>query len=310
MTDELYKEYRPTTLDEIVGCEAAVKTLRQFLANNSVPHCILASGPSGCGKTTLLRILKGSLDCSDMDFKEINAADARGIDMIRDVKRSMHLAPISGKSKVFLIDECHQLTSQAQESILKMLEDTPKHVYFFLASTVPGKMLKTILTRSTIITVELLTNKQLAGLIQKVYQSELEENLREDVCDKIVELAEGSARKALVLLHQVIDCDNCDEMLNLLSQGSLETDAIQIARLLLNPRTRWKEMGDTLRSLSTTEEAESIRWLVLSYMSKVAMSGGKASGRAVMIIDEFSGNFFDTKKAGLIAACYNVIASS
>src|SRR5690606_3369465 len=108
-----------------------------------IPHAMLFTGPSGCGKTTLARILRVKLRCSDNDFQEINAADFRGIDSIRSMRQQVGAAPLGGDSRIWLIDEAHSMTADAQNAFLKLLEDTPRHVYFFLATTDPQKLKKT-----------------------------------------------------------------------------------------------------------------------------------------------------------------------
>jgi DNA polymerase-3 subunit gamma/tau len=306
-TVELYRRYRPTSLEGLIGQDKVVKMVGAMLEKGKIPHCILASGPSGCGKTTIFRILRASLNCSDMDFKEINAADFRGIDFIRDIRQSLNLSPMNGDAKVWLVDECHQLTAQAQESFLKMLEDTPSHVYFFLASTDPQKLKKTIITRSTHLQLEALNEQQLAGLVSSVYRKETKQKLPQAIVDKIANLSDGSARKSLVLLHQIINLDMEDEdkILDALQSTSSERQSIEICRALLNPRTDWKTMAAILKGV--TDDPEQIRWLVLGYMKSVALSGGKISNRACSIIDEFRDNFYDSKHAGLVVSCYRVI---
>src|SRR6516162_10204948 len=109
---ELYKKYRPTCFNDVIGQDAAVLTLTKLIRAKKVPHALILSGPSGVGKTTIARILQKVLDCADWSFEEINAADTRGIDTVRAVRQSMSLAPIGGKSRIFLFDEAHQLTKK------------------------------------------------------------------------------------------------------------------------------------------------------------------------------------------------------
>ena len=144
---ELYKKYRPKNFKRIVGQPTITEQLTSMTRSNQFPHSSLFSGPSGCGKTTLARIMRNKLDCGDQDFQEVNCADFRGIDMVRDIRNRMNLAPIGGECRVWLIDEAHQLSSQAQNAFLKILEDTPSHVYFMLATTDPQKLIPTIRTR-------------------------------------------------------------------------------------------------------------------------------------------------------------------
>jgi len=299
---ELYKKWRPKSFNDVVGQDKAITTLKS-LRGDKFPHTLLFTGGAGTGKTTICRILRTKLECADLDFMEVNAADDRGIDIIRDIRKRMNLAPINGKCRVWLIDECHQLTAQAQESFLKILEDTPKHVYFFLASTDPQKLKKTIISRSTEIKLQQIPGDVLDALVERIGKEE-GAPVNGDVKAKIVELAEGSARKALVFLNQVIGIDGDDKQLEVLEAADVRKQAVEIARALLAKGTTWKKMAEILSAVD--EEAESIRWLVLGYMTAVALKGNPT--KACRIIDEFRDNFYDSKKAGLVASCYQVIS--
>lgn len=308
MTAELYKRYRPQEFEEVIGQAAAVKTLKGFIDRRKVPHTMLFSGPSGTGKTTLARILRRKLGCGDMDYDEKNCAKDRGIDMVRDIAMRMGSAALSGRCRVFLLDECHQLTGEAQSGLLKMLEDTPRHVYFILCTTHAQKLLKTIKTRCTDVPVKEVPAKDLIGLVNRVAENEKIE-LGEDVAAKIAEHSLGSARMALVLLEAMIGLDPAEQLAKA-AQGGTETEAIKIAKQLMNPRTTWKDMSATLKEvLEADGDAEGLRRMVMGYVSAALMGGGWGSPlpRCFVILDEFKGNFFDNGKAGLIAACYAVI---
>jgi len=306
-TIELALKYRPSRFGEVVGQPNAVKTLVEFGKSNRIPHCLLFTGPSGCGKTTLARIVTNKLKCSRMDFHEVNAAKERGIDMVRGIETRMGAAPIGGKVRVWLIDESSQLTADAQGGFLKVLEEPPSHVYFMLATTHPQKLKQTIITRSTMIKLSAVSNKDMMGLIQRVANAEGME-LFEEVADKIVELAGGSCRKALVLLNQAMGDKDVEEQMAAVMVADATKDAIEIARVLIRPGTRWTDVVKVLNGIEGLDEnAESIRWLILSYMSSVALKNPKLAARACGIIDAFRENWYDCKRAGLISACYEIL---
>ena len=304
MTEELYKRYRPSSFQSVLGQDDAVRCLIDMGKRKAVPHCLLFVGPSGVGKTTLARILRKKLGCGDSDFRELNAADFRGIDMVRDIRGNMSLAPISGRCRVWIVDECHQLTSDAQNGFLKLLEDTPKHVYFMLSTTDPQKLKKTIITRSTEIKLVPLARKHLDELVSSVSESE-DVALSEDVRDKLVDQADGSARKVLVLLHAIIGLETEEEQLEAIAKGDHKAKAIELARALLNPRSQWSDVAKILKGVE--EEPEQLRYMVLGYCRSVLLGGGKMAGRAALIMERFEGNFYDGKSASLVLACYDVV---
>ena len=302
---ELFKRYRPKKLSAVVGQDGAIRSLQKMIDTDKVPHCILLSGPSGCGKTTIARILKRHLECGDYDFTEINCADFNGINMVRDIRRLVSLAPIDGKVKIWLIDEAHRLTGDAQDAMLKLLEDTPSHAYFFIATTDPQKLKRTIITRASEIKLTLLSQTALADLIGRVCKEE-GVKLTEDVTDALVDAAEGSARKALVLLGQVIDLESEKGMLATITiSAQAKTQAIELARLLISPNAGWGEVAKILKDLD--EEPETIRYMCLGYARSVMLGGGKLAPRAFKMIDCFARNFYDSKQAGLALACYEMV---
>jgi DNA polymerase III gamma/tau subunit len=300
---ELYKQYRPKKFKQVVGQAAVIKQLESMSKREQFPHASLFLGPSGCGKTTLARIIRKELNCGDQDFAEVNCADFRGIDMVRDIRSRMNLAPISGETRVWLIDEAHQLSSQAQNAFLKLLEDTPNHVYFMLATTDPQKLLTTIRTRCTEFKVTHLTPNESESLLNKIAKRE-EISLPEEVSDLVIKHGEGSPRKLLVLLDAIRHLDE-EEAIQMLLDSGTKKEAIEIARLLLSPRTTWSEMTVVLKAVQ--EEPESLRWMVLGYMNSVLLKNGKPNSRAYTTIEAFRENFYDSKKAGLTAACYEII---
>src|ERR687897_1788499 len=164
----LYRRWRPRRFGGIVGQEPVVRTLRRAIEMDRVSHAYLFSGPRGTGKTSTAKVLAMGLNCekgptpepdgtcescraivgnSSMDVLEMDAASNRGIDEIRDLRDRVNLAPVSGRMKVYIIDEVHMLTAEAFNALLKMLEEPPEHVVFVLATTEKHKVLPTIISR-------------------------------------------------------------------------------------------------------------------------------------------------------------------
>ncbi len=305
MTTELYKKYRPKSFKDVIGQDDAIRSLMDMGKRKAIPHAILLVGDSGVGKTTIARILRTKLKCSDIDFIEMNSADFTGIDTIRSIRKHMNAAPLAGPCRVWLIDEVHMLSAAGSEAFLKILEDTPKHVYFMLATTDPQKLKKTIITRCTQIKLKLLSKDDLYVVIDRVLDQETV-HIKKQVTDKIAEVAEGSARKALVILHAVIGLEKVEDQLSAIEASNVAPQAIEIARNLMKTSTKWPKMQEILKNVE--EEPETIRWMVLGYCKAVLLGKGDHK-RAAIVIEEFREHFYDSKMTGLVISCYNVISS-
>lgn len=310
VSEGLYQRYRPKNFKSMVGQPQAVTLLQSWLDNDNHNHALLFTGQSGTGKTTAARILKKKLNCADIDFHDMNIADVRGIDNIRDIRSKMMLSPIGGDCRIWLMDEFHNATKESMEAMLKILEDTPKHVYFFLCTTHPEKLLPTIRTRCTEIKMSLVSQPELAGLVKDIAAKE-GTTVSEELADKIAEAAEGSPRKAVVLLEGVLWLEDEQQKLDAIAKGSSIKQGLDLCRLLMNDKATWPETASLLRDLEG--EAETIRYQVLGYATSCMIGNGKSSPRngaamrAYKIIKAFQYNFYDSKKAGLVSACWEVV---
>src|SRR5687768_12150209 len=141
MSQALYRKYRSRSLDEVIGQEHITDTLARALQAGRISHAYLFTGPRGTGKTSVARILAYAInelpyaDTTHLDIIEIDAASNRRIDDIRDLREKVHIAPVSTKYKVYIIDEVHMLTGESFNALLKTLEEPPAHVVFILATT-------------------------------------------------------------------------------------------------------------------------------------------------------------------------------
>lgn len=301
---EFARKYRPKTLDEVIGQRSAIRIIKRWVEGDCVPHAIMFYGPSGCGKTTMARILQRELGCHKDDFEELNCADTRGIDTIREIRRSMSLHAIH-KCRICLLDEAHKLSNDAQNALLKMLEDPPDTFYFILCTTDPAKLIRTIQTRCSTVAVSPIGFDEMLALIMRTVNATKGE-LSKRVAEGIIDAAEGSARKALNILEQVLGIRTEGEQLEAISKFDHKNEAVTIAKALMDPRTRWPDMTRVLKSCDL-EEPERLRHLILAWCTSFLLNGGKGSGRAAMIIDVFRDSFFNSHKAGLVHACFEAV---
>lgn len=301
---ELYRKHRPKTFSQVVGQNTAVKQLQNFLENDTLPHALLFTGGSGVGKTTLGRIVASELGCDPTEFNEINSADFNGVDMIRQIRQSMRFSPLRGDIKVWLLDEVHMLSKTGMEAMLKLLEDPPEYVYFMLATTEPGRLIRTIRTRCSEIALKEFTPATMTKFLTKFAAKHLPDmECPEGALKLIAEKAEGSPRKALVSLEGLAAQDPELMEAYLETLRTEETQSIELCRALIGGAS-WKKVATLLKEIKG--DAEDVRRHVLGYARSVLLSNGKDAGKAFLVIDCFQDNFYDSKLAGLAAASYTV----
>lgn len=302
----LYKTYRPRTFNEVVGNESTVKSLQSILKREEgTPHAMLFTGPSGCGKTTLARLVVQELGIKAEDLIEVDSADFRGIDTIRSIRQQMRLAPLGGERRAWIMDECHQLSKDAQSALLKALEDTPSHVYFLLATTDPQKLLPTITNRCTKFEVRALVNSEIMDLLDWVLEEEkASKRMPKEVLKSITKNSLGSPRAALVMLDKVIDMEP-GEMLEAVEQAARdEHQVIDLCRALIR-NEKWIKVKRLLQGLQE-QEPEQIRHAVLQYCNVVLLNEDEP--RAYVVMDCFRSPFYEVGgMAGLTMACYETL---
>ena len=222
----LARKYRPQRFADLVGQDALRDTLERAVATNRVAHAYLFSGPRGSGKTTTARLIAKALNCAkradgafepcnecpscveitagtSMDVLEIDGASNRGIEEIRNLRENVRYAPSGGKSKVYIIDEAHQLTDFAWNALLKTLEEPPSHVRFVFATTEPLEVPDTIASRCQVFEFRRLRSEELIRHLTAVAAAE-KAPLEAEAAALIARASEGSVRDALSRLDQAI----------------------------------------------------------------------------------------------------------
>ncbi|MDR7602092.1 MAG: DNA polymerase III subunit gamma/tau, partial [Armatimonadota bacterium] len=244
----LYRKWRPGTFEEVVGQERVTRTLQNAIAQGRIVHAYLFSGHRGTGKTTTARILAKALNCvqgptphpcgectqcrtiaegTSLDVIELDAASNRGIDEIREIRDKVRLLPAQGRYKVYILDEAHMLTDQAENALLKTLEEPPPHAVFVLVTTEPHRLPATILSRcqrfefrrvpTSLIAQRLRTLAEREGIV-----------IEEEALQWIARSADGALRDAEAILDQLMawagDRITGEDVVRLL--GTLEEDLV------------------------------------------------------------------------------------
>ncbi len=224
MAQSLYRKWRPRTWDEIVGQDPIVRTLQQAVRTERVSHAYLFAGPRGTGKTTTARLLAKALNCLHpdpaqrpctqcavcrdveegrfLDLIEIDAASHTGVDDVRALRDTVHLAPAQGRYKVYIIDEVHMLSTAAFNALLKTLEEPPSHVVFVLATTEWHKVPATVRSRCQVYPFRRIPLKDIVASLQRIVEAEGIQ-AEPEALRAIARQATGSLRDAISLLDQL-----------------------------------------------------------------------------------------------------------
>lgn len=307
----LHLTYRPDDWSKLKGNKTLRDKLRSvFDREADRPRAVLFHGQSGCGKTTIARILANKVGCPptidggpNPDFTEVNAANDNGIDTAREIMRQMLLRPLRSKARVWIIDEVHAVSKPFQNAILKALEDTPRHVYFFLCTTEPEKLLVTIRNRCSQFEVHPLPASILEDLLREVLKGEGVDDFPDAAVQEIAEVAEGCPRQALVILDQVIDLPDAELTRAIEAFRFEEREGVELCRLLAAGAT-WDSLKTVLASLRKQQaDPERLRRAVLGYMTAILMK--KADRQAAWTLSCFEPNLFASGFPGLVLQCWN-----
>ena len=217
----LYRKYRPTTFENVIGQDYIISTLKNSISNNMISHAYIFSGPRGTGKTSTAKIFSKAINClnskngspcndcefctnfaENPDIIEIDAASNNGVDEIRELIDNIKLTPSNGKYKVYIIDEVHMLTTSAFNALLLTLEEPPAHAIFILATTNIENVPITILSRCQRFDFKKIAVEDIVKGLENVCKQE-NIDFELEALTEIAYLSEGGMRDALSLLDQL-----------------------------------------------------------------------------------------------------------
>lgn len=304
----LYQKYRPQKFDDIVGNKEIVASLKKVVSEkpSKQPHVFMLFGSTGCGKTTIARILAKELGCEEMSITEINSANTRGIDTVRDITESAALSPMFGKAKCYIVDESQQLTTPAQQAFLKVIEDVPPHTYFMFCTTDPSKIIPTVKNRCAKYQVSALRGSEMKELLFRVAGQE-KIQLSDEVVSALVKAANGCPREGLTLLEQIQSIDNPVDAITYLSTAeTVKKEVVELCRELISKRSgRWLNCVKLFKALDV--DAETVRLSILGYLKNVILNAPDdldSAGRMVEIITIFGKPTYSGGEAILVSQLF------
>jgi DNA polymerase-3 subunit gamma/tau len=296
----LYRRHRPRTFAEVVGQEPVVRTLRNAVERGKVHHAYLFVGSRGTGKTSMAKILAACLNCehgptvepcgqcdsclsiaraSSLDVIEMDAASNNSVDDIRDLRESVAYAPVSGRRKVYILDEAHMLSTAAWNAFLKTLEEPPPNTVFVLATTEAGKVPATVVDRCHRFDFHRPSVEQLTTVLRRTAEAESIQ-IPPAAVAAIARSATGSFRDALGTLEQLVTYTGTEIALadvlavlgvadSSLLERTIDAIATGDARLALLALEECVEQGRDAGSFASDLEVRARELLVVQTLGEV-----------------------------------------
>ena len=200
-------KYRPKTFDDVTEQESIKIILEQQLKSNSIQHCYLFCGGAGTGKTTCARIFANEINKGQGNPIELDAASNNSVDDMRELIQQAQTKSLNSEYKVFIIDECHMITVQGWNAVLKLIEEPPAKSIFIFCTTDPQKIPKTILSRVQRYDFQRISKDGIGKRLQYICDSEIPLSkgyVQLEALEYIAKIADGGMRDAITLLDKCI----------------------------------------------------------------------------------------------------------
>ena len=291
-------KYRPSSWDQVLGNKAAVESLQAHIRNPERPHLYMFYGQSGVGKTTVARILANSLNVGTID--ERNLSDDNGVGFARNFQQEVMYKGFGG-TKFIILDECHRLTNDAQDILLKIFEEPPDHVYLALCTTEPEKLKDTIYKRAARYELKSPDRDSLFKHLKHV--SEVESIITTDqIITQILNQTENNPRESIKMLETLtgVSVENQPDLIK--GFGKDRREAVELCRALLSGAD-WQQIANIIKGMDA--EPESVRRMVVGYMTKVLLSSNNLTAYAALTI--FDNLPVGCGRAGIVRGSYQVL---
>lgn len=282
MNENLITKYRPQTFADVIGQDAVVRSLQGICKSKSA-QVFLFSGPAGCGKTTLARLVAKEFGVEESHIQDVDAASKTGVEDMRQIQDLLRYRSFgeSGK-KAIIIDECHRLSGNAFDSLLKVLEEPPEHVVWCLCTTNVNKIPKTLQTRCASFVLKSVSDKDLGELYDFVCEQE-KLDLPGDIGDLLIRKAEGSPRQLLSNIVVARTAKTKKEAGELL-QTAIESDPIrELCQFLIQGKGSWRTCMSIVSKIE--DPPESVRIIICNYIG-ACLKNAKDDNAAVVFIQK------------------------
>jgi DNA polymerase III gamma/tau subunit len=252
-TQPIILRHRPQTFEQITGHQEAIAPLQRVLESNGRPHAYLLTGPSGVGKTTIARIIARQFNS---EVIEVDAASNNGVDAMRLLIDLGHYMAPGAQTRLIILDECHMLSRNAWNALLKVLEEPPEHLYLALCTTEFFKIPNTILGRCYHVPLKSLDDQIICDYLLDIAGKEKWEIVNDDVFALIVRESDGSPRRALSLFEVAHDAPSLAEAKRIVAIQGSDAPMTQVLRILIGGQGKWAAIQPMLAQLSDDDFTE------------------------------------------------------